>query len=233
VLTVSPVIGTRALDDDTPRTGAAKAAQETRLQPDKVTLSPLARQRLRGEEAGPEPVQAEPDPARPGAAPGSPPGAGARLTEAQQREVSDLQRRDAQVRQHEMAHQAAGGDLTGAAAFTYQTGPDGRSYAIGGEVPLAARSGRTPEETIAIARRVRAAALAPSDPSSADLAAAAQAARLEMAAAQQKRQQAGGPGQAGPTSQRGAAAAPGARAGAGRPDLERLLVGAQQARPSR
>ncbi len=111
---------------------------------------------------------------------------GPKLTPEQQREVAWLQARDRHVRQHEAAHQAAGGALTGGASYTYQTGPDGRSYAIGGEVPISIRTGRTPDETIASARQARRAALAPSDPSAADLAVAAEATRMELSAIQRK-----------------------------------------------
>ena len=120
-------------------------------------------------------------------APGEALGKG-KLTPEQEREVSWLQQRDRHVRQHEAAHQAAGGALTGGASFTYQTGPDGRQYAVGGEVPISIRAGRTPEETIANARQARRAALAPSDPSAADLSVAAEATRIEMAALQRKAQ---------------------------------------------
>jgi len=134
-------------------------------------------------------------------------------------ELLKLQQRDAHVRAHEAAHQAAGGDLTGPASFSYQLGPDGRSYAVGGEVPLHAPSGRTPDETIALARRVRAAALAPSDPSAADLAAASAASQVELRAMQQKRQE--------------GSRAPGPQAPAAtpQPSLERVIARAPEAEP--
>ena len=68
------------------------------------------------------------------------------------------------MRAHEAARRAAAGGLGGAASFSYETGPDGKRYAVGGEVPVSLRSGRTPEETIANAQTVRSAALAPADP---------------------------------------------------------------------
>jgi len=111
---------------------------------------------------------------------------GQKLTAEQQQQLLKLKQRDAHVRQHEAAHQAAGGALTGAASFTYQGGPDGKQYAIGGEVPIRLATGRTPDETIANARQARAAALAPSDPSGADLSVAAAASQMEMAAEQRK-----------------------------------------------
>jgi hypothetical protein len=101
-------------------------------------------------------------------------------------ELVELQTEDRRVRAHERAHQAAGGSAAGPASFTYQMGPDNRQYAVAGEVPIMLKSGRTPDETIANARQVRAAALAPSDPSSQDLAVAAAAAQMEMMAQAQK-----------------------------------------------
>lgn len=102
---------------------------------------------------------------------------------AEQRMVDALEARDREVRQHEMAHMAAGaGVVTGGPSYSFQTGPDGKSYAIGGEVPIDVSPGKTPEETIEKARTIRAAALAPSDPSGADLSIAARASQMEMAA---------------------------------------------------
>ncbi len=101
-------------------------------------------------------------------------------------EVRKLEVRDRAVRAHEAAHQAAGGALAGGATFTYQTGPDGRSYAIGGEVPIRSAGGGSPDEAVAAARQTRAAALAPGDPSAQDLAVAAQATEMEQQALARK-----------------------------------------------
>ena len=90
--------------------------------------------------------------------------------------IVKLKQRDTEVRQHEQAHLAAAGGLAlSGAAYTYQRGPDGVNYAVGGEVQIDTSAGSTPEETIARARQVVAAALAPADPSGADRAAASQA----------------------------------------------------------
>jgi hypothetical protein len=90
--------------------------------------------------------------------------------------IVKLKQRDTEVRQHEQAHLAAAGGLAlSGATYTYQRGPDGINYAVGGEVQIDTSAGNTPEETIARARQVVAAALAPADPSGADRAAAAQA----------------------------------------------------------
>jgi hypothetical protein len=100
------------------------------------------------------------------------------LTPAQQRQVDQLKKRDADVRRHEAAHLAvAGGYARGGASFTYQTGPDGRQYAVGGEVQIDTSSvPHDPRATIAKLRTVEAAALAPEDPSSQDRSVAAAAA---------------------------------------------------------
>ena len=107
------------------------------------------------------------------------------LTPEQKDVVSKLAARDTAVRAHEAAHQAAAAGLGGAASFSYETGPDGKRYAVGGEVPVSLRGGRTPQETIANAQTVRSAALAPADPSPQDLAVAAQASQMEAQARQQ------------------------------------------------
>jgi len=114
------------------------------------------------------------------------------LSDEEKRSVSELQARDTEVRAHEAAHQAAGGGLTGGASYTYQKGPDGRMYAIGGEVSIATKGGSTPQETLSNARQVQAAAMAPANPSGQDYAVATSAKVLEMKAQQElaKEQQA-------------------------------------------
>ncbi|MCP3986264.1 MAG: hypothetical protein GY723_17940 [bacterium] len=100
------------------------------------------------------------------------------LTEEEQREVEELTRRDREVRAHEAAHKAAAGSLAkGGASFSYETGPDGRRYAVGGEVSIdASPVGDDPAATARKMERVRMAALAPADPSGQDRQVAARAA---------------------------------------------------------
>lgn len=105
------------------------------------------------------------------------------LTPDQQAEVRQLQKRDREVRQHEMAHLAASGGLaTSGAIYSFQRGPDGQSYAVGGEVHIDVSQGRTPQETISRAQTIIAAALAPADPSGPDRAVAAQARQMQQQA---------------------------------------------------
>jgi hypothetical protein len=87
----------------------------------------------------------------------------------EQRKLDELKKRDAEVRAHEQAHANVGGDLASAPSYEFQLGPDGRQYAVGGEVSidLAVVPG-DPQATIVKMQKVKAAALAPADPSSAD-----------------------------------------------------------------
>ena len=164
---------------------------------DKVSVSGDARarseaaaQREDAEEAGAETDAARPESSEAvsGAKPKAPgekgrPSAGdGKLTPEQQEQVVRLQQRDTEVRAHEAAHQAVAGALGGAASFTYQLGPDGRQYAVGGEVPIEIGGGKTPQEMLSRARQVKAAALAPAKPSGQDLKVAASAASLETKA---------------------------------------------------
>lgn len=96
--------------------------------------------------------------------------------------VQELKKIDRSVRAHEAAHMAAGAGMTSGATFTYQRGPDGGNYAVGGEVQINSSGARTPEEAIQKARKIRAAALAPADPSGQDRAVAAAATAMEQQA---------------------------------------------------
>lgn len=87
-----------------------------------------------------------------------------------QQVINQLKARDAEVKAHEMAHlSAAGAYSTGGMSFTYQKGPDGRQYAIGGEVGIdASPVAGDPEATLQKAMVIQRAALAPAEPSSQD-----------------------------------------------------------------
>ncbi len=112
------------------------------------------------------------------------------LTPEEQQQVAELKKTDRQVRQHEMAHMAAGAGLvTSGASYTYTRGPDGVNYAVAGEVGIDTSPGRTPEETLTRAQRIRSAALAPADPSPQDRAVAAAATQMEQQARAELAQQ--------------------------------------------
>lgn len=106
------------------------------------------------------------------------------LSDEEQRQVDELRQRDQEVRAHEQAHAAAGGRNV---RYDYQSGPDGRQYAVGGsaDIEITAMS-NDHNGKISEARKMRAAALAPSDPSTQDMAVAARATRIEMEAVAEK-----------------------------------------------
>lgn len=100
------------------------------------------------------------------------------LSEAEQRTVQELKEIDRAVRAHEQAHMNGGGGVvTGSPSYVYQTGPDGKQYAVGGEVHIDSREvPGDPEATLEKMEQVRRAALAPANPSDQDQRIAAQAA---------------------------------------------------------
>lgn len=98
------------------------------------------------------------------------------LGDADRRKIEELERRDREVRAHEQAHKAAGGGHAGGIHYEFETGPDGRRYAVGGEVPIDVSPVEgDPAATVRKMEQVRRAALAPADPSGQDRAVAAQA----------------------------------------------------------
>ena len=106
-----------------------------------------------------------------------------------QQELAQLQKlkqRDTEVRTHEQAHLSAASQYArSGASFTYQKGPDGASYAIGGEVGIDVAKESTPEATITKMQTIKRAALAPATPSGADKRIAAQAGTKEAQARQE------------------------------------------------
>ena len=101
----------------------------------------------------------------------------------EEKEVHQLKKKDREVRAHEMAHVAAGaGVIRGGAHYNYQTGPDGKRYAVGGHVNIDTSAEKRPQETIKKMQLVKKAALAPAQPSNTDRAIAAKAAITEAKA---------------------------------------------------
>ncbi|WP_051327047.1 putative metalloprotease CJM1_0395 family protein [Desulfatibacillum aliphaticivorans] len=107
----------------------------------------------------------------------------AELSEGEKEMVRELQARDKEVRAHEAAHMAAGGGVVkSGATFSYQQGPDGKRYAVGGEVQVDTSRESEPEATLQKMQQVKRAALAPASPSGQDRSVAARAARIMMEA---------------------------------------------------
>ncbi len=106
------------------------------------------------------------------------------LTEQEQRQLEELKRRDTEVKAHEQAHlSAASGLARGGASFDYETGPDGKRYAVGGEVNIdTSRASDDPQANLRKAQQIRRAATAPADPSAQDRSVASEASRMEAQA---------------------------------------------------
>lgn len=123
------------------------------------------------------------------------------LSPEAQKEIQKLKARDTEVKAHEAAHMAAGGGLVrGGASYSYERGPDGQMYAVGGEVSLdASEVPDDPAATLAKAQRLKGAALAPASPSPQDRVVAAQAGAMAAKAsaelAKQRQEEAVGGGE--------------------------------------
>lgn len=95
--------------------------------------------------------------------------------QADDKEIKKLENRDREVKAHEQAHAATGGQYAGSPSYEFKTGPDGQQYAVGGEVSIDISKEKTPEATLRKMQQVRAAALAPAEPYSQDLRVASEA----------------------------------------------------------
>ena len=105
-----------------------------------------------------------------------------RIQEQQQKQdlelIRTLSQRENEVHAHENAHSAIGGQYAGSASYTYQRGPDGVNYAVGGEVSIDASAiPGDPAATLQKMQLIQRAALAPAEPSAQDRKVAALAAQ--------------------------------------------------------
>ncbi|MFT6221406.1 MAG: hypothetical protein ACJA0C_000809 [Candidatus Endobugula sp.] len=99
-----------------------------------------------------------------------------------QQTIQSLSTLDREVRNHERAHAAVGGQYAGAPSYEYERGPDGVNYAVSGEVPISTGATSDPQMTIEKAQIIRRAALAPAEPSAQDRKVAAEATQMEAEA---------------------------------------------------
>jgi hypothetical protein len=102
-------------------------------------------------------------------------------SDEEKRIICELSKRDSEVKSHEASHMnsSAGVVALGAPRYTYAMGPDGMTYAVGGEVTLATIPTSDPQTAARRARSMRDAALAPGEPSSQDFDAAAASSEME------------------------------------------------------
>ena len=108
-------------------------------------------------------------------------------SEEDQSQITKLELQDQEVRAHEAAYAAAGGQyVRGGATFQYQKGPDGKMYAVGGEVSIDTSPVKNdPQATISKMETIKRAALAPADPSGQDRSVASAASAAEAQARQE------------------------------------------------
>ena len=164
----------------TPQT--SQTAQD--LQPDRVTLSEEALRKaglLKDQPATPKTgAPAQKDNSNTQKTTSSP-------NDPQSRELESLKQTDREVRAHEQAHVVAGGGLVrGAASFGYASGPDGKLYAVSGEVSIdTSPVPNDPDATVQKMMQVTRAALAPAQPSGQDRAVASAATKMEGQARQE------------------------------------------------
>ena len=164
---ITPAGGIQVLDGLAALAGVSSRANAARpaISPVASTTAPRSRQQQDRVELSPE--------AR----------ASGQLTEKEQQLVEELRTRDREVRMHEQAHKAAAGPHGGPISFSVTTGPDGKRYAVEGEVPIDVSPVEgDPEATVRKMQQVSAAALAPADPSAADRQVAARAQQIEREA---------------------------------------------------
>jgi len=110
--------------------------------------------------------------------------------QAERDQIQELAARDREVRAHEQAHAAVAGQYGSSPTYSFVRGPDGVSYAVGGEVKIdTSPIPGDPEATLRKAQQLRRAANAPADPSSQDSSVAAQAAQMEQQARAELREQ--------------------------------------------
>lgn len=169
---VSPVVKSESLQNNQNKNINKQAIDSSQSAPAEASSKSKADDTEAVEESGPEDPQ--------------------ELTEEEQKQVDELKKRDAEVRAHEQAHAAVGGSYASAPTYEFQTGPDNKQYAVGGEVQIdAAPVPNDPKATIEKMDIVIRAALAPQEPSAQDkkVAAEAQKNRSEAQAALAKQQQ--------------------------------------------
>ena len=110
--------------------------------------------------------------------------------QVEREQIQELAARDREVRAHEQAHAAVAGQYGSSPTYSFVRGPDGVSYAVGGEVKIdTSPIPGDPEATLRKAQQLRRAANAPAEPSSQDSNVAAQAAQMEQQARAELRDQ--------------------------------------------
>jgi hypothetical protein len=64
--------------------------------------------------------------------------------QAEQQQLTELQQRDTEASAHEQAHASLGGQYASSPEYGYERGPDGKRYAVSGEVSIDISKNATP-----------------------------------------------------------------------------------------
>ncbi|RUO26757.1 catalase [Aliidiomarina minuta] len=113
-----------------------------------------------------------------------------REEENEEPELQELRTRDREVRQHEETHASIGGRYASSPQYEFEMGPDGRPYAVAGQVNIDITPiPGDPQATLQKMQIVRRAAMAPTQPSGADRQVAQEASLRENEARTELRQE--------------------------------------------
>ncbi len=92
------------------------------------------------------------------------------LSDNEQKAVNELKSRDKEVRLHEAEHMRNPELISvGGPKFTYAIGPDGKAYAIGGNVTLTTGKPKSPEDAMQKAMALKNSSMGVGEPSSKDI----------------------------------------------------------------
>lgn len=156
-----PVPVPQSARDDRAAAAARDGADAQQALSAKPRFDQAVRDKAQRLSEGEKPASARDSARRSGGDPGE-------LTPEEEQKVRELKKRDQEVRQHEQAHARAAGPYGGQPQYQYVRGPDGKQYAVSGEVKIDTSEESSPEATIAKMEIVIRAALAPADPSAQD-----------------------------------------------------------------
>jgi hypothetical protein len=109
------------------------------------------------------------------------------LSDTNKEALDELKKRDKKVKKHEAGHTGNPDIQTiGTPRYKYTLGPDGKMYAVGGEVTLSTGRVSNPQDALRKATALKKASLSSDDPSPADFAAASAASQMKAEALLQR-----------------------------------------------
>jgi SprA family protein len=191
--TIFQTVGSKPCKECEEEEAQKKLLEQKRVEEDRVSLSSVSplQERIASSASKGGLSHNDEDSTNSGAENKAAPRTEAELSQAEKQALTELKARDREVRAHEQAHLAAAGPYAkGPPSYEYQTGPDGKPYAVGGEVQIdTSEVSGNPQATLTKAQTIKRAATAPANPSAQDRQVAAQASRMEAEARKEIREQ--------------------------------------------